>query len=236
MNKDMIPHNPQNPQQFMFGDHPVRIVTDTDGNPLFVASDVCRAIELSNVSQAVSRLDDDERGDIIINDVAGRPNKAIVVTESGVYSLILRSTKPSAREFRRWVTHEVIPSIRKTGSYIRNPNKLANPNHTLDALEAIVANLRQQQNQISALQWQQDNLQTDVQQIDTRLAKVEKRPLKNYHTVADYMFAHKRNETPERIALMEQWALELSSEMGYTVYQLEGNVNVFHDDVLKRMG
>ena len=79
----------------------------------FVAADVCRALELGNTSQSVSRLDDDEKG-IISNDTGD----LIVITESGLYSLVLGSRKPEARDFKRWVTHEVIPSIRKHGAYM----------------------------------------------------------------------------------------------------------------------
>ena len=88
-----------------------------DGEPWFVAKDVCGILELGNVGQALTRLDEDEVTDITLNDVAGRPNHAKVVNEPGLYSLILASRKPQAKDFRRWVTHEVLPAIRKTGSY-----------------------------------------------------------------------------------------------------------------------
>jgi prophage antirepressor-like protein len=88
-----------------------------DGEPWFVAKDVCDVLNLGNVGQAISRLDDDEKNTIILNDgTPGNPNMAIV-NEAGLYSLILSGRKPEAREFKRWVTHEVLPSIRKTGGY-----------------------------------------------------------------------------------------------------------------------
>lgn len=72
---------------------------------------------MGNPSQALTRLDEDERNTIILNEgIRGNPN-ATIVNESGLYSLILGSRKPEARAFKRWITHEVIPSIRKTGMY-----------------------------------------------------------------------------------------------------------------------
>lgn len=105
-----------NLQQFVFNKQSVRIVS-IDGEPWFVATDVCEILEVGNVSQALNRLDDDEKNTIILNDgKRGNPNTAII-SESGLYSLTLSSRKPQAKPFKRWVTHEVLPSIRKTGSY-----------------------------------------------------------------------------------------------------------------------
>lgn len=98
----------------------VRVVFK-NGEPFFVAADVCRILELGNSAQAVARLDDDEKSTIILNDgTPGNPN-LIVVNEPGLYHLVLSSRKPEARAFKRWVTHEVLPSIRRTGSYHRIP-------------------------------------------------------------------------------------------------------------------
>lgn len=89
------------------------------GEPWFVASDVCRALGLEQVSRAMSRLDSDEGGLLEVPHPQS-PEKTIevrTVNEPGLYSLVLASRKPEAKAFKRWITHEVIPSIRKTGSY-----------------------------------------------------------------------------------------------------------------------
>lgn len=105
-------------QRFDFKGAALRTLTDENGEPWFVAKDVCDVLELSNVGQALARLDDDEKSSITLNDgTPGNPNKAIV-SESGLYALVLASRKPEAHEFKRWVTHEVLPQIRKTGGYI----------------------------------------------------------------------------------------------------------------------
>ncbi len=95
----------------------VRSVT-IDGEAWFVAADVCAVLDIGNPSQALSYLDEDERGSTLITNegTSGNPSRAIV-SEAGLYSLILRSRKPEAKAFKRWVTHEVLPAIRRTGSY-----------------------------------------------------------------------------------------------------------------------
>lgn len=91
-------------------------VVDRAGEPWFVAADVCQALEVRNPRQAISRLDDDEK-DVISNDTLGGAQRTNVVSESGLYSLIMGSRKPETRPFRRWVTHDVLPTIRKSGRY-----------------------------------------------------------------------------------------------------------------------
>jgi hypothetical protein len=100
---------------FHFGESPVRVVVN-DGHYLFVVADLCAAIQHSNPTMAVARLDDDEKGLISI-EAPGGPQAVNVVNESGLYSLVLSSRKALAKRFKRWVTHEVLPSIRRTGSY-----------------------------------------------------------------------------------------------------------------------
>lgn len=88
-----------------------------NGEPWFVAADVCRVLEIGNSSQALARLDEDEKNTLILNEGnRGNPNVSIV-NEPGLYTLVLGSRKPEAKAFKRWITHEVIPAIRKTGNY-----------------------------------------------------------------------------------------------------------------------
>ena len=95
-------------------------VVDEKGEPWFVAVDVCRALEIQNTTQAVARLDDDERAIFNIgrSDIHGGGGEMNFVNEPGLYNLILSSRKPEAKNFKRWVTHEVIPTIRKHGVYM----------------------------------------------------------------------------------------------------------------------
>lgn len=89
---------------------------DQNGEILFIAVDVCKALDINNARQAISRLDDDEKNTVILNDGIGNPNKN-AVNEYGLYNLVLSSRKPEAKAFKRWITHDVIPAIRKTGKY-----------------------------------------------------------------------------------------------------------------------
>jgi len=110
-------HPPVNsPIIHVFEGAPVRVVVDEHGNPWFIAADVCRALDIVDIGQALDRLDDDERGRCSVP-TPGGIQAVRAVTESGLYSLILGSRKPEAKRFKRWVTHEVLPSIRRTGSY-----------------------------------------------------------------------------------------------------------------------
>ena len=104
---------------FNFGNHAVRVIT-RDGQPWFVASDICQALGYSNTSKAIGdHLDADERSTELVprtpNDSLGVPTN--IISESGLYALVLRSRKPEARKFAKWVTSEVLPTIRKTGQY-----------------------------------------------------------------------------------------------------------------------
>jgi prophage antirepressor-like protein len=98
-------------------------VKEIDGKPYFVAKDICLILEIDNVSHALSRLDDDEKG-IILNDTLGGDQSMAAVNEPGLYALILGSRKPDAKEFKRWVTHEVLPSIREKGVYAKDMSQV----------------------------------------------------------------------------------------------------------------
>lgn len=94
-----------------------------DGEPWFIVSDLCKILEVNNISHALSRIDDDEKG-IVLNDTPGGTQKMAIVNEPGLYTLVLSSRKKETKSFKRWVTHEVLPSIRKTGAYSVAPTAL----------------------------------------------------------------------------------------------------------------
>lgn len=95
----------------------VRTALDQDGNIWFVAKDVCDVLGIVNNRDAMSRLDEDEK-DVVNTDTLGGAQKANIINESGMYTLVLTSRKPQAKEFKKWLTHEVIPTIRQHGGYI----------------------------------------------------------------------------------------------------------------------
>lgn len=117
-------------QTFNFQNQPVRTV-QLNNQPYWVLKDVCDVLELSNPTVVANRLEDDEVTKFNLGGLSGETN---IITESGLYAVILRSDKPNAKEFRKWITAEVLPAIRKTGAYLtdekayditHNPQSLA---------------------------------------------------------------------------------------------------------------
>lgn len=103
-------------QVFEYEDKDEFRVMDRNGEPWFVLSEVCKKLGIAQAASASRTLDDDEK-DVLTMHTLGGPQKVTVINESGLYSLIMTSRKPEAKKFQKWVTAEVLPSIRKTGSY-----------------------------------------------------------------------------------------------------------------------
>lgn len=153
---------------FNYGGQPVRTLV-INGEPSFIAGDVCSVLDLTNVGQALANLDDDEKGSITIADgTPGNPTKAYV-TEAGMYSLVLRSRKPEAKVFKRWITHEVLPQIRRTGSYQASPRMTGKELMAAALLEA-QATLAEKDFQIEAQSRQLEAAAPKVAYIDQFVA------------------------------------------------------------------
>lgn len=104
-------------QIFNYNDTPIRTI-EKDGGIWWVLKDVCGALGIANhYNVSAKRLEDDEKALYSVEGPNGQTQKTTIINEPGLYSVILRSDKPEAKDFKRWVTHEVIPSIRRTGSY-----------------------------------------------------------------------------------------------------------------------
>lgn len=112
-----------------------------DEQPWFFASDVCRAVDLSDTNKALLGLDPDEKCEL--EDYSGSGRKPILINESGLFSLVLRSRKPQAKAFKKWVTSEVLPSIRKTGSYSVQPvEEQGCSQEEIAALKAVISSIQ----------------------------------------------------------------------------------------------
>lgn len=147
-----------------------------NGEPWFAAIDVCKALEIGNPSQALTRLDGDERITTLISNegaVTGKSGMAFV-NEFGLYTLILGSRKPEAKAFKRWITHEVIPTIRKTGGYILNADKMADTyldgydDETKAALSVLLRSLKRSQDVNIKLQREVDVLTKQTRTYEPR--------------------------------------------------------------------
>lgn len=151
----------------------IRIFIKED-NPWFVALDVCNILNLGNVSLSVngrpdrsdSGLDDDEK-DIVIVNTPGGEQEMLIVSEAGLYSLVLKSRKPEAKKFKRWITHTLLPTIRKTGGYVANEDLFINiylpfaDNPTKNLFKATLTVIKNQ-NQIIQKQQKEIEYKEDV--------------------------------------------------------------------------
>lgn len=131
---------------FLYGSKEVRTVV-IDNQPWFVAKDVCDVLGLSNPTMSLQTLDEDERAKFNL----GRQGNTNIVNEPGLYSLILGSRKPEAKKFKRWITHEVIPSIRNHGAYI-TPETLEKTLADPEYMMGVLAALKKEQDQRKALE------------------------------------------------------------------------------------
>lgn len=140
-------------QQFDFRGASLRTLTDKAGEPWFVAKDVCDILELGNTTNALRALDEDEKTNFTNCNVAQNGGRApLIISEPGLYKLIMRSRKPEAKEFQRWVTHEVLPQIRRTGGYI--PTSESDSDEDIMARAVLVAQktIKQKNQQIAEQQ------------------------------------------------------------------------------------
>lgn len=136
-------------QAFDFSGNNVRVIIK-GGEPWWVAKDVCQVLEISNPTVAIQRLDLDEVTKFNLGGLHGETN---IVNESGLYSLILGSRKPEAKQFKRWITHEVIPSIRKHGGYL-TPEKVEEALLNPDVMIQLATSLKEERARRERLQQQ----------------------------------------------------------------------------------
>ena len=189
-----------------------------DGEPWFVAADVCRALDIRNSRDAVARLDDDEKG-VVSTDTPGGEQKLSFINEPGLYTLVLGSRKPEAKAFKRWITHEVIPSIRKTGAY----------SVKLSPAEQLVR-------QAQMLLEQEKRLATVENRMKTVEARLETRS-EDVFSIAGYASVRGLRVDVSTANLLGRKAAALSHEYRYPVSTTPdprfGKVNVYHTDILK---
>ncbi|MGI1803722.1 phage antirepressor [Limosilactobacillus reuteri] len=139
-------------QLFNFNGQQVRTLIISN-EPYFVATDVIKILGLTNTTVALSRLDDDERSKFNL----GRQGETNIVNEYGLYELILASRKPQAHEFKRWITHEVLPSIRKHGAYM-TPQTIEKALLNPDTIINLATQLKQEQEQRKQLQAENEQM------------------------------------------------------------------------------
>ena len=196
---------------FNYESQQIRIIQDEQGEPWWIASDVCEIIGLSNTTEALRNLDNDEKSTLRISE--GGPERNII-NEPGLYSLVIRSNKPEAKMFKRWVTHEVLPSIRKNGRY---------QIQGLSELDLIIKSAQA------------------LKKIDERLTSLEAKSHYNsghtgYWTITAWCKLNKFTLTLDEANRKGRDAVKLSREWGVDIGKVKderfGAVNSYREDVL----
>ena len=169
-----------NIQIFKYENNDVRTV-EMNGEPWFVLKDVCGVLGLSNHKVTAQRLDRDEVSQTYLTDSLGRKQGTTVINEYGLYSVILRSDKPEAKPFRKWVTSEVLPSIRKNGGYIAGQEQLSPEELMAKALLVANKTLAERDARISELTVQNTIMQPKAEYFDEL---VDRNTLTNFRETA----------------------------------------------------
>ena len=191
---------------------------EINGEPWFVASDICNALELSNTTSAVGRLDDDEKSKFNLGLSGGETN---CVNEYGLYNLVLASRKENAKRFKRWITHEVIPTIRRTGGY-------RVPQTPLEALQMTVEQIVEQEKRLNSFESRLDMIEAKNQTVPNE-----------YFTIAGFATIRKQKVDIALANLLGRKASKLSREYGYEIGKVSdpryGTVNTYHVDILNKV-
>ncbi len=215
-----VPVNPRQPLIFNFKGTPITIRLDMEGNPWFDGPEVCNALAIANPSNAYKRLDDDEKTPLHQIEGASPQNgiNRIYVSESGLYNLIMRSDKQEARAFKRWITREVLPSIRKTGSYITPSDT---PPSALDIVEGMVKALRNHEDRMRRIEARQD-----VQDQE-----------REYMSIVGYAAYNQRHIDSTAASQLGRWATRYCKlnniHIGKKKDALRGWINTYPDNVLR---
>lgn len=208
---------------FDFEGSQLRVIRDDNGDPWFVAADVCQALELTNVSQALSRVDSDDKSDIILNDAIGRQQSMAIINEPGLYTLVLSSRKSDAKRFKHWVTHDVLPSIRKTGQYSVTQNQ--------DPILAMLDGIRETRLAQIALEQRVNQIEARQDAVDTEL---------HHFTIIGY-FRTRGKPAPDlnTAQTIGKKASALSRQLGYSIGKTTdprfGQVSTYHEMILQQV-
>lgn len=229
MNDKIVPYSDSNrhPQQFDFNGKPVRTLLDEHGDPIFIAADVCKVLDLEQVSRAVARLDDDQKGVTTVT-TPGGPQQMATVNESGLYALIFTSRKPEAKAFRKWVTSEVLPAIRKTGGY--SLQNMTPAEIGLYHAQRLVAHERELA-----------RLAAEAEQHEDRITELEahiQRPTREY-TVMGYAIKHRIRVGIDEAKSIGIRAAKLSRDRGINIGKTSdprfGEVNTYDVSILDEL-
>jgi len=217
---------------FDYEGNEVRTIIGEDGEPWWVAKDVCDILELGHITQALKGLEEE---DLTVTKLqsGGQIREMKIINEPGLYTLILRSNKPEAKKFRKWITKEVLPSIRKTGSYSTKPLSMSEQilmqAQMLVALEKEQIETRREQEKLKA-----DQLKIS-HEVDAIKHKIKDDP--GYFAITGYANIYDVSIDAEMAKYLGKSASSLSRERGVHISRVKhgrwGYVNAYHELILK---
>jgi len=208
-------------QRFDFQGNDISVLIDESGNPWFISSEICSVLEISNPRQAITNLDDDEKSTVHLNDGrTNNPNRTFI-SESGLYSLVMGSRKVQAKPFKKWVTSDVLPTIRKTGSYTL-PKQLTPAQMLLQQAQAMVL-----------MESQLAEVKEEIAEVK---AKITSSP-NDYFAVAGYASLIHKPIDVKTAAELGRKAAAMCKNLGYTTHSMPdprfGSVKLYPIEILK---
>lgn len=206
-----------------------------DNEPLFCLADICKALNLTNPTMVLnaikSEFDDDLSLTYPIIDNLGRKQNATFVTEPQLYFVLMRSDKAEAKEFRKWINNEVLPSIRKTGSYSQKPLS------QIEILQSSVAILAEQEKKISLLENRADDLYKEQLKVKHNINRLLNND--NYMTLIAFMnlnnIKQKGCHLPSLGKKAKKLSLEQGAFMGAVIDPRYGRINTYSTEILKQI-
>lgn len=213
----------------------IRVIVDSTNEVLFCLSDICKALALTNPTMVLNAIkaefDDDLSLTYPIIDNLGRKQNATFITEAQLYFVLMRSDKPTAKEFRKWVNTEVLPSIRKTGSYSQKPLT------QIEILQSSVAILAEQEKKISLLENKTDDLYKEQLKTKHNINRLLNND--NYMTLIAFMNLNNIKQKGYHLPSLGKKAKKLSQEqgafMGAVIDPRYGRINTYSTEILKQI-
>ena len=205
-----------------------------DNEPLFCLADICKILELSNSRMVAEAIKNEFEGcklDLHPFETAGGIQNLTIITEPQLYFVLMRSDKPTAKEFRKWVNTEVLPSIRKTGSYTQKPLT------QIEILQSSIAILAEQEKRVSLLENKADNLYKEQLKVKHNINRLLNND--NYMTLIAFMNLNNIKQKGYHLPSLGKKAKKLSLEqgafMGAVIDPRYGRINTYSTEILKQI-
>lgn len=223
-----------NLEVFRNDDFEIRVAVDEKGEPLFCLADICKALELTTPAKVASAIKSEFEGYELNSypfQTSGGTQNFTMITEPQLYFVLMRSDKPNAKAFRKWVNCEVLPSIRKTGSYNQKPLS------QIEILQSSVAILAEQEKRVSVLEYKTDDLHKEQLKAKHNINRLLSND--NYMTLIAFMNLHGIKQKGYHLPSLGKKAKKLSDKqgafMGAVIDPRYGRINTYSTEILKQI-